>query len=166
MNNSQTQFEKFKSAIADNPVVAAVMVLGAIIIALSSFTDATKNLLSLFASDQRATINGVWQAQVSYPARDESYSEVFQFEGDNTQVQGTASYLEKEQVIVDGAVNDNSVTFTTKTVEYAPQWNNSQTKIATHLYHGKLVDDQIVFVLQTTGGYSANPPLRFTAHRQ
>jgi len=166
MNNSDSRFEKLRSKITNNPILASMMVLGTIIIALSTFTDATRNLLDLVISEKRPTINGEWVAEVTYPSGKTASSEVFSFSGSDTGLHGTASYLEKEQIIIDGSVKNNRIEFKTKTMEYPPDWNSGQRKMATHQYRGSVLVNEIEFVLETYGGFSANPPIGFIAKKR
>jgi hypothetical protein len=165
MNSSVSRFDRLKSKITNNPILASVMILGMIITALSAFTDATRNLLDLVVSEKRPAINGEWVAEITYPSRSTKYSEVFSFSGNETGLQGTASYLEKEQIIVDGTVIDNQIEFKTKTMEYSPDWNNDQRKMATHQYRGTVSANGIEFVMETHGGFSTDPPLKFIAKK-
>ena len=165
MNDSDSRFEKLKSRITNNPILASLMVLGTIIIALSTFTNATRNLVSLLVSEERATVNGEWVADIIYPSKETKYSEVFSFHGNDNDLLGTASYLEREQVIVDGAIDKNRIEFKTKTLEYPPDWDNSQRKMATHRYRGSVSANEIEFVMETYGGFSSNPPIRFIAKK-
>ncbi|UCH62364.1 MAG: ankyrin repeat domain-containing protein [Fidelibacterota bacterium] len=52
MKKQNTRFDRIISRIKNNPVAASVIVLGTIIIALATFTDATKNLLSMIKGDR------------------------------------------------------------------------------------------------------------------
>jgi hypothetical protein len=45
MSEPKTLVDAFYSRIRNNPVAASLIILGAIVIGLSSFTDAAKNLL-------------------------------------------------------------------------------------------------------------------------
>ena len=137
-----------------------------IIIALSSFTDAAKNLLGLIVSETRPTTNGEWIAEIIYPSNKNKYTEVFSFKGNGNTLHGTASYIGNEQVIINGMINDNHIEFITKTIEYSPDWNNDQRKIATHQYSGKFLDNEIEFVLESYGGFSTDSPIRFIAKRK
>ena len=161
MNDSDSRFDRIKSKIANNPILASLMVMGMVVIALSTFTDATKNLLSLLEDEQRAAVNGKWVAEIAYPSRNTKYFEVFSFSGVDNGLHGTASYLEAEQVIIEGMVRKNLIEFKTKTPEYPPDWNNSQRKMATHQYRGRIIGNEIEFVMETYGGFSADPPVKF-----
>ena len=166
MNDSQSRFEILKSKITNNPLVASLMIIGMIIVALSTFTDAAKNLLRLTMSESRPDINGEWIAEITYPGNKATHSEVFYFDGDSKDLYGSASYLEKEQVILEGKINQNLIDFKTKTMEYSPDWNSSQRIQATHQYHGRFSEKEITFIMETYGGFSANPPIKFMARKK
>jgi len=166
MKDSQSQFEKLKSKISNNPFLASLMIMGMIVIALSTFTDAAKNLLSLSGTATRPVINGEWVAEIDYPGREATYSEVFRFEGDSNDLYGAASYLEKNQVILEGTISGDQIDFETRTIEFPPDWNSNQRKMATHHYRGRFSGNEISFVMETYGGFSSNPPVTFIARRQ
>ena len=156
MKEPRTQFDKIKSRIKNNPILASLMVLGMVIIALSSFTDAAKNLLDLVISETQLDINGEWTAKVTYPWEKVSYVEVFSFDGNGDEVHGAASYLESKQIILDGKIIESRIEFKTKTMEYSPDWENSIMKLATHHYRGRVLEKEIKFVMETYGGYSSD----------
>lgn len=141
------------------------MVLGIIIIGLSSFTDAAKNLLDLVIKETRPDINGVWTVEITYPQKNISHIETFNFEGTGNEVHGHATYLEKNQAILEGKIINDRIEFKTKTREYAPDWDNDDIKLATHHYRGRILGNEIEFVMETYGGFSADPPVKFTARK-
>ncbi|MEE9356739.1 MAG: hypothetical protein V3U75_14205 [Methylococcaceae bacterium] len=165
MKEQRTQFDKFKSRIKNNPILASLMVLGMVIIALSSFTDAAKNLLDLVISETRPDINGEWTAEVTYPWKKVSYDEAFSFDGNDNEVHGAVSYLENKQIILDGKIIENRIEFKTKTTENSPDWENNILKLATHHYRGIVLEKEIKFVMETYGGYSSDSPIEFIAKR-
>lgn len=69
MTDSQSRFEELKSRITNNPFLASPMIPGVIVVPLSTFTDAAKNLLSLSVSETRPVINGEWVAKIGYPEK-------------------------------------------------------------------------------------------------
>jgi hypothetical protein len=145
--------------------VASLIVVGTIVIALSTFTDAAKNLLSLVVKETRPDINGEWKAEVIYDwNRDTKYTETFTFRGDGEEVYGTASFLRRKRGILEGKVRKNKLTFLTKTREVSgPGWDNQ--KDAVHRYHGEVFRDEIKFIMQTEGGFFERVPIEFTARK-
>ena len=73
MKESRTLIDRFNARIKSNPIVASLIILGTIVIALSTFTNAAKSLLALLMPDARPHINGEWQAEVTYDWRNASY---------------------------------------------------------------------------------------------
>ena len=166
MKEPRTKFDKFRSRIKNNPIFASLMVLGMIIIALSTFTDAAKNLLGLIIKETRPNINGEWTAEVIYPWKKASYFETFSFNGKGNEVHGVASYLENKQVILEGKIiEEGRIEFKTKTREYSPDWDNNNIKLATHHYSGRILGNEIKFVMETYGGFSSDSPIEIIAKK-
>ena len=61
MVEPKTRVDRFTTWIKNNPIMAALVVLGTVVIALSTFTDAARNLLDLVITDARPDINGEWR---------------------------------------------------------------------------------------------------------
>ncbi len=165
MKEPRTKFDKFRSRIKNNPILASLMILGMIIITLSTFTDAAKNLLDLVIRETRPNINGEWTAEVTYPWKKVSYVETFSFDGRGNKMHGAASYLENKQIILEGKILEGRIKFKTKTMEYSPNWDNDNMKQATHHFSGRIMGNEIKFVVETYGGYSSNSPINFTAKK-
>lgn len=166
MKEPSTKFDKFRSRIKNNPILASLMVLGMIIIALSTFTNAAKNLLGIVIKETRPKINGEWTAEVTYPFKKVIYVETFSFNGKGNEVHGVASYLENKQVILEGKIIEGDrIEFKTKTREYAPDWDNNNIKLATHHYRGRTFGNEIKFVMETYGGFSSDSPIEIIAKK-
>jgi len=161
MKETGTKFDKIKSRIQNNPILASLMVIGMIIIALSTFTDAAKKLLDLVKTESRPDINGQWTAKITYPWSNVSKTETFYFEGEGVNVNGNASYLGSKQLIMEGKVKEGQIEFKTKSTEI----QDYDRKTATHHYRGKIMDDEIRFVLETYGGFSSKPTIQFIAFK-
>lgn len=117
MSESQTLLDKFNSSLKNNPLFALMILLGSFVIALSTFTNASKNLWSFFKTDSRADINGNWQAEVVYEWPNAKYAETFNFNGSGEELTGTASFLKVKRGILDGKLQGNKLEFVTKTAE-------------------------------------------------
>lgn len=163
MNEPKTRFDRFNFRIKNNPIVASLIVLGTIVIALSTITDAAKNLLGLVVKETRPEINGEWRAEVTYDWPDAKYAETFTFGGDGDNVHGTASLLGEKRGILEGKVRKDRLQFTTKTQEVLQDWNNPRD--AVNRYQGKFFRDEIKFILQMEGGFSEHIPIEFTARK-
>jgi len=110
-----------------------------------------------------ANIAGDWQAEVTYDWPNAKYTEVFRFQVDGDDVLGTASFLGGNNAIWDGKLIGTKLAFTTKTPEVLGDWNNPRESF--HYYRGRIVGNEIRFVMQTDGGYSHHIPIEFTARR-
>ena len=163
MSDPETRLDRLNLRIRNNPVVASLIILGSIVIALSTFTNAAKNLLDLVMTETRPNINGEWKAEITYDWINAKYSETFTFNGDGEEVHGTVSFLGAKRGILEGKVSEGKLRFIAKTRESLGDWSN--TKEVVHRYHGKISDDEIRFVMQSEGGFSEHVPIEFTAHR-
>ena len=162
MMEPKTPVDRIYSRIKKNPVVASLIILGSIVIALSTFTNASRNLLSLLAEDTRPDINGVWTAEVTYDWKNAKYVEKFSFRGEGSEIYGTASFLELNRGILEGEIIKDKLRFVTITQEVI---DSSPARESVHEYQGRVSMDEIRFVLQTRGGYSEHVPIEFIARK-
>ena len=88
--------------------------------------------------------------------------EIFTFNGDGTEVHGTASFLGTKRGILEGELGKDKIQFITKTQEVL---GSQAPSLSLHRYRGKILRDEIKFVMQTEGGYSEHIPIEFTAKR-
>ena len=137
--------------------------VGTLVVALSAFTDAARNLLALLDRPARAPVNGTWQAQVRYDWPNAEHLETFSFRGDGNQLYGTASFLTRPRGIRDGEVRGNQLSFVTRSQELRDRDEGSRT--AEHRYRGTLDGDRIDFVMLTEGGFTDHVPVSFVARR-
>lgn len=163
MNEQKTRIDNFYSRIKNNPVIASLIVIGSIIIALSTFTNAAKDLLGLIKPITRANINGEWIAEVPYDWNNKTFNEIFTFKGEGEELYGTASLFRRKRSIVEGTIKKDKIEFVTQTQEFLDDANNP--KEVTHHYRGIISGDQIKLVLTREGGYTAHNPIEFTANR-
>jgi hypothetical protein len=103
---------------------------------------------------------GKWEALVKYSWGD-SHKEVFNFKVDQNELFGTASYVGGPRGILDGKIEGNKITFTTKSITAL----GGKTYEEKHNYRGRLSGDAIEFMLQTDSGYDSRTPEEFTAKR-
>ena len=163
MNEPQTRFHKLYHRIKNNPVVASMILLGTIVIALSTFTNAAKNLLNLVITETRPDLNGEWKAEVVYDWTSDKYTEKFTLSGSGEDVYGTASFLGLNRTIFEGTAKNNKLHFVTKAKETLGDPNNSRKVL--RRYRGEVLNDIIKFVLIIEGGFSEHNPVEFTATR-
>lgn len=163
MDDRKTRMDRINTRIRNNPVMAVLIIFGTIVIALSTFTDAAKNLAGIVKSETRANINGDWTAEVTYDWSNKTFNELFTFKGEGKELLGTASIFRRRGGIVEGTIKKGKIEFVTHTKEILDDENNP--KEVTHHFRGTFSNDQITFVLQSEGGYSTHTPIEFTANR-
>jgi len=162
MSEPKTLVDAVFSRIRNNPVAASLIILGAIVIGLSTFTNAAKNLLDIVIMDARPEINGEWKAEVTYGWSSRTFTETFTIKGDGDQVYGTASFLGVKRGIVEGKTSKDGLQFMTITAEVSGSQSTGDLK---HDYRGKVLDGEIKFIMQTRGGSSAKGPIEFIARK-
>jgi len=126
--------------------------------------DAAKNTSGLVKQDVRPDINGEWQADVTYDWPNARYVEKFDFRDEGDEVYGTASFLGRKRGILEGSISKDGLRFIIRTQEYLGADSNNP-RDAVHRYRGKLLGNQIKFILQTEGGYSEHIPIEFIAKK-
>ena len=147
-----------------NPIIASAILLGTIIITLSTFTNAVTNLRELVVTETRPGMNGEWKAEVTYDWKNAKYSETFTFNGEGEEVYGTASFLGVQRGILEGKAKENHLQFITRTHEMLGDSNPTENIV--HRYEGKISVNEIKFVMQTEGGVSEHRPIEFVARKE
>lgn len=109
----------------------------------------------------RADIVGRWTARVKYDWGDE-HTEVFEFKYLADALHGTASYLTGRLTIEHATLKGDWLRFTTRSQQRVS--DNPWKEVRLH-YIGKITPAGIAFTLETTGGYSTDPPVEFIARR-
>ncbi len=126
--------------------------------------DVAKNTSGLINQNLRPDINGDWTADVTYDWPNARYVEKFDFRGEGNEVYGTASFLEVKRGILEGSVKKDEIRFITRTQEHLGGDSRNPRDVV-HRYRGKLRGKEIMFVMQTEGGYSQHIPIEFTAEK-
>lgn len=116
------------------------------------------------AAAARPAINGRWQARVVYDWPNADYLETFEFSGEAAELQGSASFLRVARGIVEGRVGPDGLRFVTRSREMLG--SDAAGQDVTHRYQGRLVGAELHLVMQTEGGSSTHPPVRFVARRE
>jgi len=111
----------------------------------------------------RAQVNGDWQADVTYDWDNARFSELFTFAGDGDSLHGSASFLGVARGVLEGHVDGGGLAFVTRTTESIGAGDSGATVV--HRYRGRLVGDELRFVMQTEGGSSTHGPVEFVARR-
>lgn len=162
MEKSKNRLERVILKIKNNKVVTIIIFIGTVVVGVSTFTNAARNLLDLFVIENRPALNGEWQAEVTYDWPNAAYVETFSFEGGGNDVYGTASFLGAKRGILEGVTQGNSVMFITHSQESGV---GSSMQEQTHRYRGKITPNEIWFVMQTEGSASSHVPIKFVARR-
>lgn len=164
MEGRTTGVDSLIFKIKNNPVASVLVFLTTLIVALSTFTNAVKNLSGLVGGkEKRFKINGTWKAKVIYDWQNAMYTETFVFKGEGNEVWGTASRFEINRGIDEGKIEKDKITFIIKTRER--MGDGDPIRDVVHKYRGKVVNDEIRFVMETQGGYSGHVPIEFTAKK-
>jgi hypothetical protein len=114
------------------------------------------------AATAAAAVSGDWQADVTYDWG-AKYTERLSLKVDGHGVSGTASFLGVPRGITEGVLQDDRITFRTRTQEVAGDF--SQAREVVHQYRGRVTGNTIAFTMQTEGG-SSQVPVEFTATRR
>ncbi|MDD2814531.1 MAG: hypothetical protein PHP00_02190 [Thiotrichaceae bacterium] len=162
MSQIKSPLAKILDRIKQNPVIASVLTLLTVITALSAFTEASQHLWDMIP-DTRPNLNGTWIAEVKYDWQNKPFQEIFIFNDMGDKIMGTASFLQVQRAISEGKLQKNKLTFITKTQE---EIGSTGMKETTHLYRGEIQQNQIIFMMQTEGGFSSHLPIEFVAKRQ
>ena len=153
MNQKRTRFEIIISRIKNNPVLALLIVAGTIVISLSTFTDATKNILGLIPKSEILTINSRWVTdELTNPFnKKDKFKFHFDIERKGEALLGTirmASTKDWYNItsgILGGTIKGNNISF--YTMEQSTF--GKETIRYKNIYHGSVLKDEIKFVLQS-----------------
>jgi hypothetical protein len=110
------------------------------------------------ANAPAAIFDGAWRGTVKYSWGD-THEERFDFESDDGELLGTATYVGAPHAIQEGKISGSKMTFVTKSLTML----GDKTYEEKHQYSGKLVNGQINFRLLTETGYDSRLPETFVA---
>lgn len=118
----KTLFDKLLARIKNNPVVASILVVGTIIIAVSTFTDAAQKLLGLIIREKTIDVTGKWRTEVLTNPYDETerYTLLFDFVQHGDTILGTVREIDVGESdgfaknITEGKIKNNVVSFYTQ----------------------------------------------------
>ncbi len=91
------------------------------------------------------------------------YTETFIFKGEGDEVYGTASFLGKKRGILEGKIRKDKLQFITITGETL---GSQPERDSIHDYRGRILGDEMKFIMQTKGGYSRQIPIEFIAKKE
>jgi hypothetical protein len=115
------------------------------------------------AAAARPPVNGEWRAEVDYDWDNAHQVERFVFSGDGDALHGSASFLGVPRGVVESSVDGAGLRFVTRTSELSTAGGAAAEVV--HRYRGRLIGDELRFVMQTEGGSSAHVPIEFVARR-
>lgn len=147
-------------------IPAAVFVLAAALLLATSWIERLAEQRAASAARAPAAASeqplaGGWTARIRYASGAE-HDERFEFRVAGSVLEGTASYLGLPRRIEDGATSaGGQLEFVTRSEVV----DGDNRRILIHRYRGRLDEAGIQFVLATTEGQSARPPLEFVARR-
>jgi WD40 repeat protein len=156
--------KKIIARIKNNPTVALIIAIGTVVIALSTFTNAVRNLFGTIGQllpPAPTDISGKWRA----PETDKTPLTYFDFKVVGDKLYGTvwippSFYMQNgESGIVNGQIIGNRVSFTTKHV-YIKDFGDRGKGIPTTTgelittYKGEIKGNEIHFGRQTEGDYA------------
>ena len=160
-----SRFEKIVTGIKNNPILALVITVGTIVIVLSTFTSALKNLLStideLVGPPAPVDISGKWRAEET----EKTPLTYFDFKVVDDKLYGTVwvsptFYMQHgESGILNGQIISNHVSFTTEH-EYTKDFGDRSRGIPATLaeiitnYKGEIKGGEIHFAKQVEGYYA------------
>jgi hypothetical protein len=106
----------------------------------------------------RPAVNGRWVAEVEYDWPGARYRETFDFEGEGSELRGSAGFLGVARGVEQGSVGDGRLRFVTRSSEL-------EGAEIVRRYSGQLVEGELRFSLQAEGGSSPHVPVSFVARR-
>ena len=169
MNEQRMRFDKFISRIKNNPIVAFLIVFGTVVITLSTFTDAAKNLFSLINKPEVIDVTGKWVSQeLSNPfSKSDKFKFHFDLEVKGNTVLGsirqvsTRNRYDVRNGILDGRINNNIFSF--YILERSLLGN--ETVSYKNFYNGSVLKGEIQFTLHSDRPWGF-PPQKFIAKRE
>ena len=106
----------------------------------------------------RPAINGRWVADVEYDWPGAHHVEAFEFEGEGTELRGSAGFLGVPRGLEQGQVADGRLHFVTR----SPELGGPEL---VRRYSARLVEGELRFSMQAEGGSSPHVPVSFVARR-
>ncbi len=107
-----------------------------------------------------AALSGHWRAQLRYDWGAQ-HDERFSFEAVAGEIVGSASFLGVARGVEQARFEPPSLRFVT----HSDAVSGDEHRRESHRYTGEVGENEIRFVMQTEGGFSAHPPISFVARR-
>lgn len=109
----------------------------------------------------RPAVNGAWQAEVVYDWPNAHFSERFEFSGEGSRLQGSATFLRVARSIDEGTADADGLRFVTR----SPETTGAASRDTEHRYQGRLVGDELRLTMLTVGASTAHEPVTIVARR-
>ena len=169
MMAEKTRFDKIFVKIKNNPVLAVIIALGVIVMALSSFTNAARNLFGLLSKEKEsANVTGTWktQALINQFNTKQKWTFTFEFDAKDTTLLGTVtltpsgdnrSYIKGIQ---GGKLEGHNISFYTRQTA----WLGTEKMVYKDLFYGTIANGEIEFIQNSDrqGGFI---PQKFVAKK-
>lgn len=165
----KTRFDKIFIKIKNNPALAVIIALGVIVIALSTFTNAARNLLSLISKEKEsANITGTWKTQALTNQFNPKQKSTFTFEFDakGTTLLGTITQTtlwnndSYKWGILGGKIEGNNISF----YNQQTSWWGTEKKVYKDLFYGTVSNGEIEFI-QSSDRQGGFIPQKFVAKK-
>ncbi len=161
--------EVWLSRIKNNAVTAALIALGTIIIALSTFTDAAKNLFE-FLPEKNVNVTGTWETEIlTNPFAERNQFRLYfdvEVRGDilvgTIREVSTTSHYDIKMGILGGQIQDNNLSFYNLRQSVS---GDGETTTFKNLYYGTVHNGEIQFILQSDRPWGF-PPQKFVARQK
>ena len=169
MMAEKTRVDNIFVKIKNNPVLSVIIALGVIVMALSSFTSAAKNLLSLFSKEKEsANITGTWktQALTNQFNTKQKWTFTFEFDAKDTTLLGTVTLTplgdnrSYKKGIQEGKLEGHNISFYTRQTA----WMGTEKMVYKDLFYGTVSNGEIEFIQNSDrqGGFI---PQKFVAKK-
>lgn len=113
------------------------------------------------ASQPSESLAGRWAADVSYPWQKSATVEHLELEMDGSELFGTVTFLGAPRPVEQSELLDGGAVFTT----HSETSSGEERRRITHRYRVRVEGELMHVRMQSTGGFSDGPPLKFVARR-
>lgn len=163
----KTRVDNIFGKIKNNPVLSVIIALGVIVIALSTFTNAARNLLSLI-SNQKTNLSGTWKTPVlaNQFNKNQKFMYTFEFDDKGSTLLGAITQTtlgdnrSQKQGILGGQIEGNNISFYVQETSLLGQ-KREQYK---NLFYGTVSDGEIEFIQNSDRSWGF-VPRKFTAKK-
>ena len=169
MSEPASAIERVSARIKRHPVVVLAALVGTLLVTVSAFTDAARNLVGLFERAPDVALDGLWVTDELTNAFDGNVKyrlvlDLTDHAGDvvgNVRLERPAGVALTEQNLLQGELNATTLTFQTLGQSYL----GSELITYRDYYLGEVAGDEIAFTVTSDRPWSF-PVQRFTARRE